>query len=932
MNNNSNLNNNYYLANMQPSLKVIIDIKADVSAANFRSILSFCKQWNIKDIILKIYDLTNTKIFDHLYNAIADTFLFTSDDFNFFLQFENLEISLIKKFWKSKENPKDFLLPLLIHSGNFEVQLQSFGTKIVRLFDSKPEIITSKIENNKINLVLYNPDNVFALFIQEKQDTQNNSFQTVDLQKHFNRKTGKVIIPWKNSKEVNVYIIRKIFGYFNESVYQKLNYLSEKVFKSYLSYIDDHLDRNSSLFKGWLLNPYKVSSQPNNSIPVNSYFSESFAGKKGQDYSKIALNFWYKSGQDSHHQRVDLFNISREETQKVFKKSYDSHIKSNDKKLIFQLSETGDTVQENGMPLYLFDFAQNINDFNVSLDSKYILPNGTYTKQKETELRIVSAITHHYENKNASVKCGNLLNTGNSFENKLWYVNWLVSCGINNIMQLINIDFTELKTNLYSNLPTYDPSYLAYEKWFNYVNSISHFSRKGVHKCDILILYPIESYFYGNVVQMSAMLPLIANEGFDFDLIDYNAFSNNDICKIMDNKLSINKEKYSILILPGVEIIPIEVLRKIHDYYSAGGTVIAIGHLPTKSTKWDNDNSIESISNEIWFQKSSISSTKFKTNKWGGKGYFQSNVKLLTDVIKENKNLLNLQIHSKSGEIRSLVRELPTEYYILLFNMSTTHDFQGIVYSKYKGRPSIWDFDKNEAKPYYNFNIKDSYLQFPVTIPAKQSKLIILKKQSLKSLPKILKTNFDEISNIKIQNQKITVNALVKDKGKYEVELNMFNINKSANVNITKFLPVLTISNNNWNIEFNNKRIIDSLGDLSRYDHTFSGTIIYKKIIIISKEYLNGFNVILDMGKVKDIIEIWINEKNLGLYILPPFRLDISDHIVSGDNKFEFRVKNNLFNAQSSLEVVNQNNFYIKEYGLFGPVKIIPYKEIQITC
>jgi len=93
-------------------------------------------------------------------------------------------------------------------------------------------------------------------------------------------------------------------------------------------------------------------------------------------------------------------------------------------------------------------------------------------------------------------------------------------------------------------------------------------------------------------------------------------------------------------------------LRKIYDFYSAGGTVIAIGNLPLKSTNWDEDTEIESISNEIWFKKSSISSTKFKTNKWGGKGYFQSDINLLADIINDNRQHLNLQVFCEIEKIK----------------------------------------------------------------------------------------------------------------------------------------------------------------------------------------------------------------------------------------------------------------------------------------
>lgn len=923
---------NFYLVNMKPSLSVMIDVKEEISSPDFRSILSFCKQWNIKKIILKVYDLKNTKIFDHLYSAIADTFLFAADEFYFYLQYENLELSLIHNFWKKNESPEEFLLSFLNHNAKYEKYASVFGTNIFKFFDFEPETINVKIDKNKIDLIISNPENVFALYISEKNELKEKHFHNIDLQKHFNFKTGHVIISWKRSKEVHLYVLRKYVGYFEESVHQILNYFSEKVFKSYLQYLSDNLEKNLSLFNGWYLDPFQLYNQPQKLLPVSSNFVQTFKDKSDQDYSKAVLNFWYNSNNDSHHQCTDLFNFSREEIQKVFKKSYKNHLKTNDKKIVFNLNEIGQKVQQYGIPLYIFDFAKNINEFNISVNANLIFPNGTYAKEKETELRIASSISHHYNNKIGTVTCGDLLNINANFEEKLWYVNWLVSCGINDLSQSINYGQAEFKSNLYSNLPTYDPSYVSYKNWFKYINTITHFSSKGTHRCDILVLYPIQSYFYGNIVDLSIILPLIANEGIDFDLIDFDGFVNNDQCKIIDDKLSVNKEKYSILILPGVEIIPIEVLRRIYEFYSSGGTVIAIGNLPSKSTNWDKDNEIESISNEIWFKKSTISSTKFKTNKWGGKGFFQSDISLLPEIIKENRNLINLQIQSYSGKIRSIVRETSTEYFILLFNMSNSKDFQGNVYSKYKGKPFIWDFDNNEAIPYYNFKIKDTYLKFPIDIPVGQSKLIILKKQSLKALPKILSTNLCDIVDIKIKNQKISINGLVYEKGKYEVEVSLFNVKKKASKNIQKFLPALTISSKNWNIEFNNKKFIENLGDLSRYDQTYCGTIIYKKIIVISEEYLNGYKVMIDLGKLKDSVEIIINNKNLGICILPPYRLDITDSIQSGDNKFEFRIKNNLFNILSSLQTTDRKYNYIKEYGLYGPVKLIPYQELEFNC
>jgi hypothetical protein len=48
----------------------------------------------------------------------------------------------------------------------------------------------------------------------------------------------------------------------------------------------------------------------------------------------------------------------------------------------------------------------------------------------------------------------------------------------------------------------------------------------------------------------------------------------------------------------------------------------------------------------------------------------------------------------------------------------------------------------------------------------------------------------------------------------------------------------------------------------------------------------------LDLGEVKNITEIILNGKNLGVLWKPPFRLDISQAIKQGENRLEIRVTN----------------------------------------
>ena len=137
-----------------------------------------------------------------------------------------------------------------------------------------------------------------------------------------------------------------------------------------------------------------------------------------------------------------------------------------------------------------------------------------------------------------------------------------------------------------------------------------------------------------------------------------------------------------------------------------------------------------------------------------------------------------------------------------------------------------------------------------------------------------------------------------------------------------------------WKLEFDHCRdkdynsiTINSLQDLSQledYKH-FSGTVSYKTTLDVDSEV----PVIMDLGKVYDIAELYINGELCGTKWYGKRRFEIAKYLNTGINEIEIRVITLMGNYMKSL-VDNPNAQYwtnekrkIQEYtslGLIGPV------------
>ncbi|WP_428664771.1 glycosyl hydrolase [Runella sp.] len=126
----------------------------------------------------------------------------------------------------------------------------------------------------------------------------------------------------------------------------------------------------------------------------------------------------------------------------------------------------------------------------------------------------------------------------------------------------------------------------------------------------------------------------------------------------------------------------------------------------------------------------------------------------------------------------------------------------------------------------------------------------------------------------------------------------------------------------------------------------FSGTAVYQQTFQFNNTPSSSSRIYLDLGKVAEVGEVWLNGKSAGIVWTPPYRVDITDVVKSGSNTLKIEVANTWSNrltgdgitgekyTKTNITKANKNlvpweQLPLKESGLLGPVTIQVIKTIR---
>ena len=416
--------------------------------------------------------------------------------------------------------------------------------------------------------------------------------------------------------------------------------------------------------------------------------------------------------------------------------------------------------------------------------------------------------------------------------------------------------------------------------WTDYLSRSSYMLQQGKFVADIV-------YYYGednNITSLFGKKPPVLPEGYNYDFINADA---------LINKLSVKGGRlvtqsgmsYRVLVLDSNAIrMSVPVLRKLSQLVKSGATVAGVKPASTPSLS-DDQNEFNTLVNEIW------SSSNAKVSSGTS----------LTEVL----NAMNI--------IPDFSYNKPRDDTKLLFVHRTLAD-----------REVYWVNNRNSRKETVNANFR------------------VNDKVPVLWHPETAKT---EAVSYSIANGVTTVTLPLQPNDAVFVVFKDRAAKTSVTLASIEEKELKTIDGG-WKVTFQKDRgapaeaTFDKLASFTESQDAgikyFSGTATYTKTIVADKNWFaNKAQLWLDLGDVKNLAEIIVNGRSLGVVWKQPFRVDVTSSLKAGDNKIEIKVTDlwvNRLIGDAQPGVTNkityttmpfyQANSKLLPAGLIGPVII----------
>lgn len=438
---------------------------------------------------------------------------------------------------------------------------------------------------------------------------------------------------------------------------------------------------------------------------------------------------------------------------------------------------------------------------------------------------------------------------------------------------------------------TENPMFPWLHHWTDFTRRASYINSMGSTVPDVLLFNPMETAW------INANAPLLDDNGmWAFDEKIPNGKRINEIDKVYAgaigdltnarvefligdkfylNKMTVQNGKlmtgafsFQTIVLPQLEILTLDVAKKIVDFAKTGGRVYSMGELPKGSSENGmNDPKMKKLMDQLKSAPTfSICALSLKELLDAGAPGLQSQVQFASGAFPM------LQLH----------RRIDGKDFFWLVNNNDQKQICEVKINGVSGGASIWDCETGESRP-VSFVKNNSGSLIKLTFKPLEAYWLV----------------FDPTSSENPVMESPDPRIIMEVAGTW-------NLSYDPAIQPAMQVPSsLQKVSSGWSSK--------SLGDwksLAKDAEKFSGVLEYAKSVNIDKIEKQTF---IDLGKVCHVAEVWVNGQPVGSRLWGPYVFDISAAVKSGKNDIKVRVAN----------LINNSTGDIQESGLIGPVRIL---------
>ncbi len=419
--------------------------------------------------------------------------------------------------------------------------------------------------------------------------------------------------------------------------------------------------------------------------------------------------------------------------------------------------------------------------------------------------------------------------------------------------------------------------------WTTYLARSSYMLQQGKFVADIIYYYGEDS----NITALFSNNPPAIPEGYSFDYVNADALRNR---LIVSNGMITTPGgmSYRLLALdPNSRHMSLPVLRKIRDMVAAGAVVF--GPKPVDSpSQADNQSEWKTIADQVW-----------------GAGAGRGRV-FASGTIAEALAAINVAPDcqytkpQQDTELLFVHRKLADGDVYWVNNRNARVENLDASFRITGKAPELWHPDTG-ARERAAYRVAGGRTTVPLRLEPNDAVFVVFRNASAapsRTLPKTVETALGPVA------------------GAWDVA---FQPNRGAPAKTTLDRLASWSENADNGVKY------------------FSGTGTYTKSIQVPADWIkSGSRVWLDLGDVKNLAEVSVNGKALGVLWKAPFRIDVTQAIKAGANQLEVKVTNlwvNRLVGDQQPDAVKKYTYTAQQFyradspllpsGLIGPVQFV---------
>lgn len=404
------------------------------------------------------------------------------------------------------------------------------------------------------------------------------------------------------------------------------------------------------------------------------------------------------------------------------------------------------------------------------------------------------------------------------------------------------------------------------------------------------------AYFIGeDAPKMTGICDPALPKGYSFDYINAEVLL--ERASVKDGKIILpSGMAYRLLVLPQLETMRPEVLRKLKELLMAGANIMgpAPKRSPSMASYPQADSEVQTLAAELWGDQSGM-------DRKVGKGRLFMPAKSLQPVLDELKVMPDLSVGADSPVL--FIHRATAEGDIYFLSNQSDQPVTVQPAFRVKGKqPELWNPLTAEIRQLPEFTVADGQTTVPMTLDGHESAFVVFRKKGTPA-----KTTARNYPAKEVVAKVDAPWQVAFEKGKRGPEA-----------------PVTFTGLQDWS---------RNEDPAIRY---FSGKAIYTNKVTLNE--LPAKSLYLDLGKVMIMAKVKINGQYAGGVWTTPYRLPIGEYLKEGENLIEVEVVNNWMNRLigdrnlpegEGTTWTNVNPWKadspLQSSGLLGPVEIQAY-------